>query len=305
MTVISLDNDRPLKDGNSDKQIVISDWDSGFFSNSSVALYRIIGFFNHYKRLPHGVDFSQSYKWYKDNPDQDVYRELFRQDIDIDIQYKDQIGAHHGRCHSDFSKIEYDSLNPFIRKYFTPRKHVVDFAYNYLSEHSILPEKTVGIIYRGTDLENRAQKSTGEDPRKHFLDMMLKVFDRYPNYRFIIETEQQQMREEAENLIPGCHALTILPSTGGNILPNRPTWKGGSADPNLDAGMRSLASVYLISLCKKLVLFTSNMGLWACQFRGHCNGMYQYWCNMKLGINDQWTFHSQPHEKYKWVICDD
>jgi hypothetical protein len=109
---------------------------SGLFSNCSISLFCIVGYFNRFHKCPEKVGFSKTFAAYKDDSDSDVYPEYFQFDERITIPWLCNINMN---WHSlfDYRQEPYDMLGLFMKKYFSPSDKVLAIAEDFRSKYNI------------------------------------------------------------------------------------------------------------------------------------------------------------------------
>jgi len=95
---------------------------AGFFSCCSVKLYRIVEFINSNKKIPDFVDSSQQFKWYKNDKSKDITFDFFENYNNItDVNIIHPINYNHGHQFKNYSNLDYNNIQPLIKKYFLHR----------------------------------------------------------------------------------------------------------------------------------------------------------------------------------------
>ena len=98
---------------------------AGFFSCCSVRLHYIISFFNEKKQLPHIVDSSVQFAWYKEEAQDDITFEYFEDYNNYgDIIYTKPVNYHHSYQYTNYKSIAFEDIQPFIKKYFSPTDNI-------------------------------------------------------------------------------------------------------------------------------------------------------------------------------------
>ena len=122
---------------------------AGFFASCQIRLMSIVHYFNTYKCIPSSVDSSQQFILYKKTIEDDITKDFFKS-IDIPIDYTSHIRL----CKQDdcLDQITYDSILPFITKYFTPSDHLIELMHQLIHTYNITPENCIGVYYRGRRL---------------------------------------------------------------------------------------------------------------------------------------------------------
>ena len=100
---------------------------AGFFSCCSVKLTKIVEYINSNKILPDNVDSSKQFSWYKNNENRskDITFDYFQHYINIpNINILYPIDYHWEHQFINYSNIDYNSITPLIKKYFSPSEEI-------------------------------------------------------------------------------------------------------------------------------------------------------------------------------------
>ena len=129
--------------------------EAGFFSCCSVRLHEIIQYYNRYRELPQIVDSSNQFILYKQpNNDADIVFDYFENYNNVNelIQYSNPINYHENYQFSNYQNIDYNQINPFIKKYFTPSKNIQNIVQNIENKYNIQSYSDICVLfYRGND----------------------------------------------------------------------------------------------------------------------------------------------------------
>ena len=132
--------------------IKISHGNFGFFSCSSVRLINIIQYTNKSGSLPTSIDCSELYKIYK-TENRDMTFDFFENYDTVyeDFQnLKDKFDMYDYQF-TDYKTVEYNLILPYVRKYFSPTKTIINISNDFISKYNINPENCIAVYYRGTD----------------------------------------------------------------------------------------------------------------------------------------------------------
>jgi hypothetical protein len=251
---------------------------SGFFSCCTIRLRSIIYYYEKTKKLPI-VNSSKQWIDYKDF-DEDVTNFFFLNNevFDDSIEISD-FSESGGDQFNDYSKINYDYVNFFIEKYFTPSKDVLNIKNNIIKKYNIDIKKTISICYRGNDKMNETKIPSYDD-------MLLKVNEirlKYPNHRILIQSDEVEfcefMLDNVENSFVIEDTKKIKKKTT-NLIGN--VQKSTPIGNRIITAQIFLAVMYLMSETSHIILNSGNVGLWICLLRGNSENISQY-----LGINSE------------------
>lgn len=258
-------------------RIVVSH-DAGFFSCCTVILRSVLAFYDqHPGELP-DVDSSGCWGAFKDSPG-DVTHVFFDRSTTSD-PLAERIVYHYGEGEdqfSDYSKVNHDHVGVIFRKYFMPSSRVVREAGRIVKKYYIDLDNTIAVLYRGTDKHLETNVPTYDEMRAEIDSVR-------DGSRMLIQSDEAEFCQYAKELYP--EAFTIDETRkvcrfGGPVHHSVPQ---GS---RVDQAVTFLAVMLVISGCRKIVLNSGNVGMWACLMRGKRGGIHQYLCPIGTS-NSQW-----------------
>lgn len=265
-------------------RILHANWDEGFFSNTTTALWALTDLANE-GMSPQQIQCARGWDKYCDRSvhgDLDLYPIFFKPDIYQNYELWVPLPRFvHGRHY--LAKTE--RWHPFVKRWFNPSDRVMEKVEKYWKEYQFDPDKTIGVFYRGTDKKFEIPIS---DFRKYrqVLNFLLK---KDPESRIFVQTDQEEFRDYLIGEFGSrCFYLEEMPvakgSTGLHFLKDEEL-----QIDRVEYGVRVLAATYLMSKCKALINCTGNMALWITFYRGRTNEMYQFdenaECSDPLGRN--------------------
>ena len=131
--------------------------EGGFFSCCTVRLHYLIHHFNKHKELPYILNSKEFYTWYKpENYTDDITFQYFKHYNDgvnknIEIPYINDINFNEWYQYKVYNTLDFDNLEPFIRKYYTP-SDLMEYIKSKLEIKSSIDYKPVSGLYgRGAD----------------------------------------------------------------------------------------------------------------------------------------------------------
>ena len=131
---------------------------SGFFSCCSIRLFYIVEFLRITNKYPKSVDSSQMFSIYKNNKNRDISYDYFENYNNIKVE---NIKIMSELCFNplintgNYSHIDYEKLNPIIKKYFYPSKRVLERVSFLKNKYSIITDNCIAVYYRGTDKKKK------------------------------------------------------------------------------------------------------------------------------------------------------
>jgi hypothetical protein len=107
---------------------------AGFFSTCSVYLDAIIKYVNKHHKLPKKINTDRLFEWYKpEGKKESIVTEYFKNSPES-IKYTHPINYRHELQYTDYNTLDYKSLNPYIKKYFTPVDPIIENIHNMVND---------------------------------------------------------------------------------------------------------------------------------------------------------------------------
>jgi hypothetical protein len=232
-------------------------------------------YFNEHKMLPDEVDSSEQFAFYKRHLSDDIVVE-FIQETQTKIKYIGEVGLSNmgGEVtFSDYKRIRFNDVAPFVSKYFKPSDKVQQIAAEYVRNYNIDLPNTCAIFYRGNDKKRECDII----PYQAFIDKAQEVLNVNPNVRFMVLPDETEFLYAFNEAFPGkCfhfHESGHMSRKDSALFYELP--------PHLKTahGRYFMAAVYLASKCSNLITHSGNGGFWAVLYRGSMNGVYQFITN--------------------------
>ena len=154
---------------------------AGFFSCCTFRLIPIMQYWNEHGCLPDIVDSSEQFFFYKANPNNPSAENLvplFFKDGDNEIPEGQHIATYEPReiSFTDYSKLLFDNITPFVKRYFTLSDKVQGIVSDYETKYAIDYENTCAIFYRGND----KQRESDLVPYSTYVDKANEILKRSP-----------------------------------------------------------------------------------------------------------------------------
>ncbi len=249
---------------------------AGFFSCFSKRLEGIVWFFNTFKRLPDVVDSAEQFALFKSNPI-DNLSSLYVKESDATIDYQPGIHFHNDDQFVDYRTLDFESLKPFINKYFTPGNAVMDAVTLYEQKYAIDYSNICAVFYRGNDKFTETKVASYD----HFLSKAREFHQQHPTVKFLVQTDETEFLEAFMNEFPGSITFSETPSmshTKSTIHDELP-W-----DDRAEHGRTFFAAIIVLSRCKYIITHSGNGSLWTVLYRGNCENVYQ-------DFNNSWNYN--------------
>ena len=243
-------------------------WNCGFYSNQTQAFLSTLILLSH-GILPDKIDYSMGFKRFKSDPERDIFPDFYRINPDQEVTPKNIILPDENR--KQFEIYDFEYYNQVVKRFFNPSGVVTDRWQMLTEKYDIDPEKTVSVLYRGTDKGTEVRLASPED----YLDVVKQILDQTPANRVLVQTDQTQVldyfKSELGNMVV---SFSETPSTSGNnsMIDTMEKDKRDMTDwmQWFDAALRCVAE------CAYVVNHTGNCGLWMNLYRGNVDNVFQF-----------------------------
>ena len=252
---------------------------AGFFSCCSVKLFDIIQYFIKYKQLPIEVDSSELFNMYKIN-NKDITFDFFihYDNLDINIKYeKDIYMTKWGFQFDNFNHVDYKYLIPFIKKYFSPSKKIINLANNLILKYNIDFNNCIGLYYRGTDKIHETQIDSF-DNYYNKLNEIIKI-SKNKNIQILLQTDTSQFLDYMKKKCINKNIIII--NENSTSYTNNGIHYEKTNTENYNDIKNFLATVLIISKCKYIICSSGNCSIWMMYYRGNSKNVYQ-------NLNKEW-----------------
>ena len=262
---------------------VICRHNAGFFSCMSQRLGYIIKFSHEEQEYPPEVISNIMFEAYKPTPEDyttDVTHRFIKTEIkdippyDPHLVWTDQF--------TDYKGLQYDKINPLIETYFSPSDEANAKIDQYEKELNIDYENTCGVFYRGND----KWKECHIAPHESFIEQAVKIKLNNPNVKFHVQTDEEAFLQSFLQTFPDSTYIDEL-----ERIDNKDTIVAFDMERNENRtihGIKLVAAVKMLGKCKFLITHSGNCGFWSVLYRGHADGIVQYFSSMSNKNNGQW-----------------
>lgn len=249
----------------------------GFFSCCSVRLTSIINYFNKHKIYPSIVISKKLFRKYlRKNIDSDgdsIVSHMFSNYMnnDIDINYIKKINYHWTYQYNIYKTLDFNSLNPFIKKYFSPSKSTQDIINTIEKKYNIDYGNTCVIFYRGGD----KWKETKLAPYSDFFNQADKIKKDNPNIHFLIQSDETNFINECLEKYSNSFYFKdeIRHINNRKTVVDNVNFKNGD---KFSFVQKYLAITIIMSRCKYIICPSGNCSIWIIFYRGNAENVIQY-----------------------------
>jgi len=249
-----------------------NDHNGGFFSDCSCRLYLIMKYFVVFNRLPDTIDSSNQFKRYKNNTD-DITFEFFENYNNINEEFvciEHMPFADEYCCQfENYKTIDYNSIVPFVKKYFFPSKNLIDRYYYLLEKYKIISEKTIAVYYRGTD----KYIETPLDSFESYYNKLNEICIFNEDMQILIKTDSTPFLEYMEKNCIHKNIIIIKENSTSNTT-NGIHYEKTNEENYIDM-FNIFATFLIISKCKYILCSSGNCSIWMMFYRGSAVNVYQ------------------------------
>jgi hypothetical protein len=268
----------------------------GFFSCCSVKLNDIIDYFNYHKNIPNEVDSSAQFEWYKINKTGDITYDYFEHYNNINnndnlntiIKTTNYIDYNNHKQFVNYATLDYNTINPFIKKYFSPSKEIntmietIEKKYNIgvnSSSNSVIDtidyNNICVLFYRGNDKNTETIICNYNE----YIDKAKIILKSNPTIQFLIQSDETEFIDIFTALFP--NNSFYFKDEIRHIKKCNSTVDKVMREQNYLFSKYYLAITIIMSKCKYIVCGSGNCSMWIMFYRGHSNNIYQ-------NLNTQW-----------------
>ena len=249
--------------------------DGGFFSCCSVRLYYLILIFNKYKQLPTIYDTTGFYTWYKQNTTDDITFNYFKHynenenENENEIKYTENINYHECYQYKNYKTLDLISLNPFIRKYFTPNDNILKIQSEIEQKYSIDHNNICVLFYRGNDKITEIALPSFEE----YISQANEILKKEPNIKFLIQSDETNFLDTMKSKFPN---NIIFYDEIRHMSKQNSTVDKVYKELNYSYSLKYLAITLIMSKCKYIVCNAGNCSIWMVFFRNNTDNVTQF-----------------------------
>lgn len=251
------------------KDVLLSVHNAGFFSNCTMQLQSLMRFWNAYHQLPDEFNRVHSFMYYKHKATDNLIPMLFKESgepMPFDRQ-RYMTSAIEEQQFSDYKKILFDDILPFVNKYFMPSDLVLRRVEYFERKYNIDYENTCAVFYRGND----KHKETKTPAYWDFIDKGQEM----PNGTwFFVIPDEQEFWSEWRIHVPESFRFDELPLFPHN--PEQSIFHQLEPKDLPDHAVNFFAQVLIAAKCKHLITHSGNASFWTMLYRGNTENVHQF-----------------------------
>jgi hypothetical protein len=257
----------------------VSSYNFGLYSNISTTLEDVLTLYRA-KINVNRIDYSAGMNWFKDKKDKDVYQEFFSKAKSGPLKIPKQLRFNSWDVHKVYKQLPLGDLCKAASILFSPSLSVVNIANAMTTSSGVSPERSIAIIYRGTDKSSEVRLAAVEDYIRVANEILRK---RAADFEIIVQTDQEQVRNQILTSFDGrCRFFKELPVTRGSTAIHQLEFGTEIMMSREDFAKRMLAATIILSKCAYVITHTGNVGAWVAIYRGTSNNLYQFDANATL-----------------------
>lgn len=242
---------------------------AGFYSCCTMILEGILRYFNTYKKLPL-LQTSEMFTYYKPSTNHGDVRSLFFEEKDTVIPYEKHIKTTdlpQEQQFSDYQKLNYKELAPFITKYFSVSSMVQHTIDALEQKYRISYNNLLSIYYRGTDKSTETKLI----PYETIMQNIRSVKKENPSLTILVQTDEPSFSDLVKNEFPD----SIVPD---ELNETKSFMKIVSSDEDsrYQHAIDLLSFISIISKSKYIIMTSGNVSMWICLLRGNAINVYQH-----------------------------
>jgi hypothetical protein len=245
---------------------------AGFFSCCSVRLHEIVKYFNKNKKLPNNVDSSVQFRNYKKDKQGDITFHYFKHyNKNKNFGYIKNIDYNHEKQFTDYKKLNYKKICPFVKKYFSPTKKILSIIDVMEKKYNITDYSNICVLfYRGNDKLRETKLCNYDD----IIKKAEEILSENSNIKFLIQSDETEFIEKIKNVFPDnsfffndeIRHMTKRDSTVDKVFRNK----------NYQFSKFYLAITIIMSKCKYIVCGSGNCSIWIMLYRKNADNVYQF-----------------------------
>ena len=215
------------------------------------------------------VSFRYCLRQFKDHPHDDPYAEWFDGSVtEPSVLPEGLIAVPH---HGVYANIDFASVIPFSTRYFTPSMKTRTAAQELCSRLRVDVERTIAIVYRGTDKSTEVKPLPIED----YVAIAMSLRAAHPGFRVLIQTDQAEALNYVRSVVPDAISIDEIPVVTGSTAVHNHEIETEFGITKAEFGLRLVAMMLLVSQVRFVITHTGNMGLWITLFRGGAADLFQ------------------------------
>lgn len=238
----------------------------GFFSCCSVQLGKIIKFYNKYKSVPQVINTDEQFGWYRPGTTETYFT---TQNTQLSLPKK-YVDYEHFYQYTDYTKLDYAGLAPFVKKYFSPSEEIQEIMRGLEAKYLLDYDNICVLFYRGNDKVTETPVPTYED----YVKRAAALLEREPKLRFLVQSDETEFIEAMESAFPG--KTVVFRDEIRHISKSLTTVDMVFKDDNFKFSKFYVAITIIMSKCRHIIFGSGNCSIWIALFRGNSRNVQQF-----------------------------
>ena len=253
--------------------------DFGIYSNVSTALEDILTLYRAGINV-NRIDYSAGMNWFKDEVGKDVYPEFFANLRSGILDIRKGLTFKAWDVHKVYKQLPLRDLCKAASILFYPSSSVIDMVNAMVTSSGMSPERSVAIVYRGTDKGSEVRPASVKD----YIGVTNEILrERVEDLDIVVQTEQEQVRDEIlANFGGRCRFFNELPVTRGGTAIHQLEFGAEIRMGREEFAKRMMAAAIILSRCAYVITHTGNVGAWIAMYRGTSKNLYQFDADARL-----------------------
>jgi hypothetical protein len=173
----------------------------------------------------------------------------------------------------------YEFINPFIEKYFTPADNIIELMNRQIDKYNINVLDTCALYYRGTD--KIVETNTGDF--EIFGNRIKEIQSNNSDIKIFLQTDSTGMLDYMKLNFPDVIYFTENITSYKNFGLHYEL----TPEQNFEQIQLLFASILMMAKCKFVVANSSNSSYWISLYRGNANDFYQWEGKFLCDVDDE------------------
>lgn len=230
----------------------------------------IIRYSNKYKSQPLIIDSTGLFNLYKpqDDNNQSIVTDYFQDDLTV-TTFPSNVDYEDWKQFSDYMKLNYLSLAPFIKRYFSPSPGIQILLRGLESKYNLDYSNLTVLFYRGNDKVREIPNA----PYQDYIDRAKIIEAANPGMRFLVQSDETEFIDLILTTFP--NAFYFKDETR-HIPRSNTTVDLIYKSQNYLYSKYYLAITLAMSKAKNVICGSGNCSIWICLYRGNAEGVQQF-----------------------------
>jgi hypothetical protein len=171
----------------------------------------------------------------------------------------------------NYKHLDFESLAPFIKKYFSPSQGIIDIRDSIVSKYKIDVQNCIGLYYRGTDKSSETQLGSFDSFYNKLIEISQNSLE--SQKQILIQTDSSQFLDYMNSKCKNSNIIIIKENS--TSYSNRGIHHEKSSFENYIDIQNLYATFLIISKCKYVICSSGNCSVWMMYYRGNGINVHQ------------------------------